>query len=81
MHDEVMYTGSLFQVIRRKERFTVPIDDEEKHVDIEYELAKRPPGVRAIVMNSMDGTIGCLEARCLTHRSRLRFLTIKMARK
>lgn len=52
MHDEVMYTGSLFQVIRRKERFTVPIDDEEKHVDIEYELAKRPPGVRAIVIQN-----------------------------
>lgn len=52
MHEEVMYTGNLFQIIHRKESFKVPVDGDEKKVDLEYELVRRPPGVRAIVIRN-----------------------------
>lgn len=50
MCEEILYTGNLFQVVRRKKQYFIPLNNETKQIDLEYELVKRPPGVRAIVI-------------------------------
>lgn len=55
MHDEIVYTGKLFQVVRRKEKHMVLFDGDRQEINLEYELVRRPPGVRAIVIR--DGQL------------------------
>lgn len=55
MLEEILYQGDLFQVVRRKERHIVPLDKGNSYVDIDYEIIKRPPGVRAIIVH--DGKL------------------------
>lgn len=54
MSEEILFTGALFQVIRRSERYIVPNGTECYEVDISYEVVKRPPGVRAIIIRDKE---------------------------
>lgn len=49
MHDTITYNGKLFQIIHRKQTKEILFNDFRKEVTLEYELVKRPPGVRAII--------------------------------
>ena len=49
--DEVIYEGNLFQVLHRTKRSTFIVDKNEVSKTIHYELVRRPPGVRAIIVN------------------------------
>lgn len=50
MSDSVLYNGKLFQVVNRKSKNTVQIDNQDFEIDLDYELIKRPPGLRAIIV-------------------------------
>lgn len=52
MGDIVLYRGSLFQVINRKEIVNLKLNNKEYSVALDYELIKRPPGVRALIVNN-----------------------------
>ncbi len=55
MSDVIKYKGDLFQVIQRSKKCYVPLVEREQEIDLVYELVKRPPGVRAIVVK--DGQV------------------------
>lgn len=49
--DRVKYSGRLFQVIDRQTTYSFQNNGENVRKPISYELIRRPPGVRAIVVN------------------------------
>ncbi len=48
MKEKIMYQGDLFQIIKRDKKYLID-NDVRCRVDLQYELVKRPPGVRAII--------------------------------
>ncbi len=51
MKEEVVYDGNLFQVLHRTKQSTFRVGENEISKTIQYELVRRPPGVRAIIVN------------------------------
>lgn len=52
MTDRIVYSSQLFQVIRRTQRNTFEVDGKETQKEVTYELVRRPPGVRAIIVEN-----------------------------
>lgn len=52
MSDIVQYDGTLFQVLRRTKNSTFQIGDRAIEKCLELEVVRRPPGVRALVVQS-----------------------------
>ena len=52
MSDLVQYDGTLFQVLRRTKNSTFQIGDRAIEKCLELEVVRRPPGVRALVVQS-----------------------------
>lgn len=49
MKDNIVYEGELFQVIHRTKKTTFKVGESEISKTLQYELVRRPPGVRAII--------------------------------
>lgn len=52
MIDSVLFNGKMFQVINRKIKKNMMINNHYYSVGLDYELIKRAPGVRAIIVNN-----------------------------
>ena len=50
MSDEIVYRGKLFQVINRTKENTFLVDGKEITKNLTFELVRRPPGVRALIV-------------------------------
>lgn len=50
MKDEIVYKGNLFQVIHRTKNATFIVDKSKISRTVQYELVRRPPGVRALII-------------------------------
>ena len=52
MMEQVVYSGKLFQVIKRTEKRHFEVLGQRVEKDIQYELVRRPPGVRALLVQN-----------------------------
>lgn len=50
--EQVVYSGKLFQVIKRTEKRHFEVLGQRVEKDIQYELVRRPPGVRALLVRN-----------------------------
>lgn len=49
MMDQIIYSGKLFQVVKRTEKKFINLFDKEVEKNFQCELVRRPPGVRALI--------------------------------
>lgn len=53
MKDKIVYEGNLFQVIHRTKKTNFKVGKKEVSKTLKYEFVRRPPGVRALIVNDM----------------------------
>lgn len=52
MGESLLFSGKLFQVVNRKEKKIVTHSNQNYTVNLNYEMIRRPPGVRAIITSN-----------------------------